>query len=240
MEHNISFSIIDFIFKGGFFMWPLLAVSFLVVIISIERYLAYRFRFGIDGKRLFNQVKKYLAAGDNKRALEAARQYSTTPLGNVLASGLENVDQPIDELDVAMEAEALRHLPSVTDRLGYLSILANISTLLGLLGTVSGLIASFSAVGVEAGAAKGMLLASGIAVAMNTTAFGLCIAIPTLLIHQFLSTRANRIVDEVQHYATELKRIIQRSRSGGRIDTNDTDEEVSHAGAKKKAAATVS
>lgn len=233
MEHSMSFSFIEFILKGGFFMWPLLAVSFLVVMISIERYLAYRFRFGIDGRRLFNQLKKYLAAGDNRRALEVCRQYGTTPLGNVLASGVENLDQSIEEIDVAMEAEALRHVPLVTERLGYLSILANVSTLLGLLGTVSGLIASFSAVGTEAGAAKGMLLASGIAVAMNTTAFGLCIAIPTLLLNQFLSTRANRIIDEIQHYSTELKRTIQRLRSGQKIET-EADAEVSR---KEKAPA---
>jgi len=216
--NDVSFTLVDFIIKGGFFMWPLLAVSFLVVIISIERYLAYRFRYAIDGRKLFNQVKKYMAAGDTHRALETCRQYSLVPLAQVLGAGLSHSKQSIDDIDVAMEAEALHHVPQINDRLGYLSILANIATLLGLLGTVSGLIASFSAIGVEGGADKGMLLASGISIAMYTTAFGLIIAIPTLLIHHFLSSHANRLIDDIQHYAAELKRFIQRSRSGVSLD----------------------
>lgn len=208
-----SLNIFDLFQQGGLFMYPLLIVSIMVAIISIERYLAYRFRFAIDGRQLFNQVKKFLTARDTQRAIETCRQYSMSPLAQVLAAGLTHSDQSADEMDTAMEAEALHHIPKITDRLGYLSILANVSTLMGLLGTVSGLIASFSAIGVEAGAQKGQMLAGGISVAMYTTAFGLMIAIPTLLIHHFLSTRANRFVDDIQHYSTELKRFIQRARA---------------------------
>lgn len=230
---SYSFILVNFLVKGGFFMWPLLAVSFLVIAISLERYLAYRLRYGIDGAKLFNQVKKYLAANDRQRAIETCRQHSLVPLAQVLASGLDPSHQnSIEEMDVAMEAEALKHVPRLTDRLGYISVLANIATLLGLLGTVSGLIASFAAVGTETGAAKGMALASGIAVAMNTTAFGLIIAIPSLLIHHYLFAQANRIIDDIQHYSSELKRTFQRMRSGKGIDFERTDskkpsEEVS-------------
>lgn len=206
-------SLIKYFQEGGFFMYPLLIVSIMVAVISIERYLAYKFRFSIDGKQLFGQVKKFLTARDNQRAIETCRQYSTSPLALVLAAGLTHSDQTVDEMDTAMEAEALHHVPRITDRLGYLSILANISTLLGLLGTVSGLIRSFSAIGVEAGAQKSLMLAGGISVAMYCTAFGLMIAIPTLLLHHFLSTRANRMIDDIQHYSTELKRFIQRART---------------------------
>lgn len=211
---DISFILIDYLVKGGFFMWPLLGASFLVAIISIERYLAYRFRYSIDARRLFNQVKKYLIAKDHVRALETCRQYSQVPVAQVLAAGIANSDQGIEEVETAMEAEALHFVPLISDRLGYLSILANVATLLGLLGTVSGLITSFSAVGTETGAAKATLLASGISIAMYTTAFGLIIAIPTLLIHHFLSSRANRLIDDIQHFATEFKKFLQRQRSG--------------------------
>lgn len=196
-------------------MYPLLAISVLVAIISVERLLAYRFRYSVDGKQLFGQVKKYLSAKDMNRALETCRQYSLVPMAQVLAAGIAHSDRKIDEIETAMEAEALNHVPKITDRLSYLGVLANIATLMGLLGTVSGLIESFAAVGIEAGAQKGMMLASGISVAMYTTAFGLIIAIPTMLIHSFLSTRANRLIDDVLHYSTELKKFVQHSRDAG-------------------------
>lgn len=224
--NEVSFTLVDYIIKGGFFMWPLLAVSFMVTIISIERYLAYRFRYSIDGRKLFNQVKKYLAAKDSHRALETCRQYSLVPLAQVLTAGLAQSKQPLEDIDTAMEAEALLHVPQITDRLGYLSILANVSTLLGLLGTVSGLITSFASVGMEAGAAKGMMLASGIATAMYCTAFGLIIAIPTLLIHHFLASKANRLIDDIQHYSVELKRFIQRTRSGTSVSDEIENSDV--------------
>jgi biopolymer transport protein ExbB/TolQ len=214
-----SSSLFEMFMSGGLFMWPLLFVSLLVTVIGLERFMAYRFRYAIDGKKLFLQVKKYLLAKDSQRALETCRQYSLSPVAQVLAAGLTHSNQSIDEVETAMEAEALHHVPLITDRLGYLSILANIATLLGLLGTIAGLITSFASVGAEAGAQKGTLLASGISVAMYTTAFGLIIAIPTLLLHHYLSTKANRLIDDIQHFSTELKKFLQRERSEGSMDS---------------------
>jgi biopolymer transport protein ExbB len=211
-----EYGLLKFFIQGGFFMWPLLIVSILVATISVERYLAYRYRLGIDGRQLFNQLKKYLTASDYHRALETCRQYALVPLAQVLGAGIANADQPKEEMETAMEAEALLYVPKIQDRLGYLSTLANISTLLGLLGTISGLIASFASVGglQESGVSRNTALAGGISVAMYTTAFGLIIAIPTLLIHNYLANRANRLIDDIQHYSTELKKFVQRNKSG--------------------------
>lgn len=215
-QATTSYGIFDFFLKGGFFMWPILIVGLMVAYVAIERFLAYKVRFGVDGRSLFNQIKKYLSARDGKRALEICQQ-SNTPLGRVLAAGLHHIHQPIEDVETAMESEALLWVPQISSKTVYLSLLANVATLLGLLGTVAGLILSFSTVGSSglSGAERGEALGSGIAVAMYTTAFGLIIAIPAMIVYQMLSNRANQLIDDIQHYSTELKKLIQRMRSDG-------------------------
>lgn len=214
MEMN-DLGLLKFFTAGGVFMWVILGVSFLAMLIGIERYLALRFRFSINGRRLFNDVKKYITANDWRRAQETCRQYSTNPLAQVLGAGLAHADQPIEEMETAMESQTLYYVPKINERLSYLATLANVATLVGLLGTISGLIASFTAVGggLEAGVTKEEALAGGIAIAMYTTAFGLIVAIPTLLAHMYLSNLSNRIIDDIDHYATSLKQLIQRIKS---------------------------
>lgn len=220
----LDLDFLKFFTNGGMFMWVILGVSLLATMIAIERYLALRFRFSINGRRLFNDVKKYVSANDWRRAQEICRQYSYVPLAQVLGAGLAHADQPVTEMETAMESQTLFYVPKITERLGYLATLANVATLVGLLGTISGLIASFAAVGggVE-GITKEEALAGGIAIAMYTTAFGLIVAIPTLLAHMYLSNRANRIIDDIDHYATSLKQLIQRIRSKGQIPQLEFD-----------------
>jgi len=220
-----SSGIFDYFLAGGVFMWVILAVSFLAMAIGVERYLALRFRYSIDGRRLFNDIKKFVTANDWKRALETCRQYSYIPLAQVLGAGLTHADQSVEDMETAMESQTLFYVPKINNRLTYLATLANVATLVGLLGTISGLIASFNAVGGVADAAmtKEQALASGIAIAMYTTAFGLIVAIPTLLAHMYLSNKANQIIDDIDHYATSLKQLIQRIRSKGKIPSLDID-----------------
>jgi len=213
MDSFLQTGLHRFVSDGAIFMWAILAVSLLSVFIAIERYLALRFRFGIDARRLFNEIKKYLTAKDYARALEICKQSPRVPLAEVLGAGLANIEEPIEEIDTAMESEAFYYVPKISERIGYLGVLANIATLLGLLGTISGLIASFHAIGGEAtvdGVSKGEALAAGISVAMYTTAFGLVVAIPALFVHHYLMSWANRLIDDIQHYSTALKKIIQR------------------------------
>ncbi|PIR23889.1 MAG: transporter [Deltaproteobacteria bacterium CG11_big_fil_rev_8_21_14_0_20_45_16] len=212
-------SLIGYFFAGGVFMWVILAISFVAMAIGLERYFALRHRFSIDGRRLFNEVKKYITANDWRRALETCRQYAHKPLAQVLGAGLSHADQPVEEIETAMESQTLYYVPRINDRLSYLSTLANIATLVGLLGTISGLIAAFSAVGgvIDAGISKEEALAQGIGIAMYTTAFGLIVAIPSLLAHMYLSNKANQIIDDIDHYATSLKQLIQRVKAKGQV-----------------------
>lgn len=217
MNQIFEHGLVKLLSTGGLFMWFILAASIIATVIGIERYLAYRFRLSIDGRQLFNEIKKYLTVKDYHRAIESCRQYPHVPLAQVLVAGLTHSDQSSEEMETAMESEALYYVPRINDRLGYLGMLSNVATLLGLLGTVSGLIASFAAVGglQEAGLARGQALAGGIAESMYTTAFGLVVAIPTLLVYQFLSNRANRIIDDIQHFGTDLKKLVQRLKAEG-------------------------
>lgn len=216
LENN---GFIDYFMKGGVAMWVILAISVVAVYIGVERYLALRFRFSINGRRLFNDIKKFITANDWRRALETCRQYSHVPLAQVLGAGLSHADQAVEEMETAMESQTLYYVPKINNRLSYLSTLANVATLVGLLGTISGLIVAFTAVGgiVDPEVTKEEALAGGIAIAMFTTAFGLIVAIPTLLAHMYLANKANQIIDEMDHYATSLKQLIQRIRSKGQV-----------------------
>lgn len=248
MSEILANAVTKYFLQGGLFMWVILGVSIIASIIAVERYLALKLRYGINGRHLFNEVKKFITANDWYRALETCRQHSRIPLANVLAAGLRHADQPIEEVETAMESETLYYVPKINERLGYLSTLANVATLLGLLGTISGLIAAFTALGdlnAAAEVTKEEALASGISIAMYTTAFGLIVAIPIILAHMFLSNKANHLIDDIDHYATALKQLIQRTKARvgipdlqfERLEKKEAEAEATKGQAKDKAPA---
>lgn len=235
--HLLESGPLKYFHDGGWYMWAILAISLLASAIAFERYLALRFRFYIDGRRLFNDVKKFITANDWRRAQEICRQYAYVPLAQVLGAGLAHADQPVEEMETAMESQTLYYVPKINNRLSYLSTLANIATLLGLLGTIVGLITAFDALGgtLAADQSRDQALAGGIGIAMYTTAFGLLVAIPTLLAHMYLTNKANQIIDDIDHYATSLKQLIQRIRSKGGVPQIALDSETSSAENSQKA-----
>jgi biopolymer transport protein ExbB/TolQ len=229
MENFASVDVIKIFKEGGPFMILVLCISIASAILIVERYLALRFRYHIDGRQLFNEVKKFLAVNDTKRALEVCRQYPLAPLAQVLAAGIQQIDQGPDEAEIAMETETLYYVPKINERLQYLPSLANTATLVGLLGTITGLIISFSASsGAQAigGLTKEQALAHGISFAMYTTAFALMVAIPTVLAAMFLGAKANRLIDDIDHYASALKHLVQRRKSGQALETTATGAKV--------------
>ncbi|RIK73554.1 hypothetical protein DCC62_17160, partial [candidate division KSB1 bacterium] len=132
---------------------------------------------------------------------------SQAALPRITRAGLEEYMKNPTDVQHAMEVAAMAEIPKIEKRTSYLSLLANIATLLGLLGTIFGLIDSFSAVTNADASQKAALLASGIAVAMNTTAFGLIVSIPTLIFYSMLNERITAITDEINENAA---RIFQR------------------------------
>lgn len=184
--------------KGGMFMHFITACSAIGIGIAFERFLVLMSAGSVKKEELLNRINAQVLHGDIKKAIATSSQVKS-PLTNIIKSGLTAVANGggSEEVQTAMDAVALREVPKIEKRIGLLATLSNIATLLGLLGTVSGLIGAFSAVSNVAPAEKASALANAIAVSMNTTAYGLIVAIPLLGAFGYLSSKAQGIIDDI-------------------------------------------
>ena len=209
-----------FMDDGGVFMWIILAMWVLGVIISVER-VKKIFGFDVDGTSLMSEVKKDVLTNEVQNAIQNCSTNKSL-LANVLRNGLKRANQDKEQIQDALEASMLESIPHVEKRLGYISLIANVSTLIGLLGTIYGLIQSFAAVASADAASKAELLALGISKAMNTTAFGLISAISMMVIHQILTTKAEKIIGDLEHYSVKLVDLLS-TRKGTSAATEKSD-----------------
>ena len=191
-----------FMEEGGVFMWVIFATWALGMGVALDRFLGL-FRYDTRAGNLMAAVKRHVMLNDVAAAIVLCSK-SKALLPEVFKSGLKRANQDKEQISDAVEATVLGVVPKVERRLSYLALLANISTLLGLLGTIYGLIESFAAVAQADPSTKAKLLALGIAKAMNTTAFGLISAIFLMVIHSFLASKAERITTEIDEYAVKL------------------------------------
>ena len=189
---------IRFFQEGGFFMYPIAIVLVLGLIVALERYV-YLSAQKRTNRKDFRNLHQMIANRELKGALKYA-QDSGSAMATMIGSGLLRLarKQSREEIEYAMEEGLLEVMPRLEKRTQYLATLANVSTLLGLLGTIIGLIAAFTAVASADPAQKASLLSQSISVAMNTTAFGLMSAIPLLMFHSVLQTKTNEIVDSFE------------------------------------------
>lgn len=201
-----------FMIEGGIFMWVILACWCLGVAISIERFTKY-VRYDIDGRSLMATVRKNVVDNKVHDAIQTCSQ-SSAFLAFVLKNGLKRANQPKDQIQDSLEASILEVVPFIEKRLGYIGLLANLSTLLGLLGTIQGLIQSFAAVAQAEASQKAQLLADGIAVAMNTTALGLVSAITLMVVHSWLTNRGEKMIGEIEENAVKLIDLLNTKKSG--------------------------
>lgn len=200
--------------EGGFFMYPITAALGLGLAVAGERLYWLLVRFNIDGRKFWAEVRKLVDAGD----LGAARELcGDAPLPRILRAGLAAASAGGAERAVqnAVDEEALAVIPLVEKRLHYLSMIANVSTLMGLLGTILGLMEAFQAVAGADPSQKAALLARGIAMAMNTTAYGLVVAIPCMVAYAFLQSKAAKVIDEIDEYSVKLINLLALGRQGG-------------------------
>lgn len=200
-----------FMDDGGVFMWIILAMWVLGVIIAAER-IKSLFKFDIDGTSLMNEVKKDVLTNEVQNAIQNCSTNKSL-LAGVLRNGLKRANQTKEQIQDALEASMLESIPHVEKRLGYIALIANVSTLIGLLGTIYGLIQSFAAVASADAASKAELLALGISKAMNTTAFGLISAISMMVVHQILTTKADKIMADMEHYSVKLVDLLSTRKS---------------------------
>ncbi|WP_404364142.1 MotA/TolQ/ExbB proton channel family protein [Marinobacter sp.] len=199
---------IRFFQEGGFFMYPIAIVLVLGLIVAAERWV-YLTGQKHTNRRDFAQLYQKLSGKDLKGALKYA-QASGSAMANMIGSGLLRLGrrQSREEIEYAMEEGLLEVMPRLEKRTQYLATLANVSTLMGLLGTIIGLIAAFTAVASADPAQKASLLSQSISVAMNTTAFGLMAAIPLLMFHSVLQTKTNEIVDSFEMAGIKVMNLI--------------------------------
>jgi biopolymer transport protein ExbB len=200
--------IVKFFQTGGTFMYPILLVLALGLAIAVER-LIYIMQTQGKTRKIWGQIVPMLKAQDYDRALKLT-ETAKTPLAVMLNYGFarKSTNAPREIIESAMEEGMMEVLPDLEQRTHYLATFANIATLLGLLGTIIGLIQAFTAVAGADPAEKADLLSSSISVAMNTTAFGLVAAIPLILIHSFLVTKTARLVDNIEMAAVKCLNLI--------------------------------
>jgi biopolymer transport protein ExbB len=210
-ELNLIQEFAKFMDDGGVFMWIILIIWTFGVVIALERFKSL-FKYDVDGPSLMNEIKKSILTNDVQSAIQKCTN-SKALLPSVMKNGLKRANQTKEQIRDALEASILEVIPTVEKRLHYLALIANVSTLIGLLGTIYGLIQSFAAVASADPASKAQLLAMGISKAMNTTAFGLISAISIMVIHSFLSNKSEKIISEVEQFSVKLVDLLSTKKS---------------------------
>jgi biopolymer transport protein ExbB len=189
---------VRFFKDGGFWLYPLVAISAFAIAVLLERCFYYYIHCRINAKALLTQLTRLVRNGDVEKARQLCAK-TKTPLSAILESALWHFQQqePDNEIQNAVDEIALRELPRIQHRIHYLSLFANISTLLGLLGTVFGLQEAFTALSAADPSQKATVLARGIALAMNTTAAGLIVAIVNMIAYSILGSKSNNLIEEI-------------------------------------------
>ncbi|MFO7592564.1 MAG: MotA/TolQ/ExbB proton channel family protein [Pseudomonadota bacterium] len=200
--------IVNFFVEGGIWMYPILTVGAIGVAIGIERFIKLS-KVERENRRMWAELHPVLVEGDFDKARQMTSEDSST-VSQLLEVGLERQGsvRRREDIEIAMEEGMMEIIPQLEKRISYIALYANLSTLLGLLGTILGLIAAFNAVANANPAEKADLLSASISVAMNTTAFGLISAIPLLIIHSFLNSKAGSIVDSLEMASVKTLNVI--------------------------------
>lgn len=220
-QTNLLQDMAIFMEDGGIFMWIILIVWVVGLAFVSERVKAL-FSFDVDGQTLMNNIKKHVLLNEVHQAIQYCSN-SKSLLAHVLKSGLKRANQSKEQITDAVESSILEVAPKVEKRMGHIGLMANISTLFGLLGTIQGLIQSFGAVAGADPANKAKLLALGISKAMNTTAAGLISAISIMVLHQILTSKGEKILAELDEYSSKLVDLLG-SKKHGLVEMNQSTD----------------
>ncbi|MAZ65817.1 MAG: flagellar motor protein MotA [Kangiellaceae bacterium] len=210
-------TVAQFFDQGGVFMYIILAVLAIGLGIAIERFIYLEAAKG-QNKKMWKRLYPLVAKGDFRVAMNDAQQ-SKTAIGKILSYGLATAQTTArrdSDVELAMEEGLMEAIPRLEKRTQYLATFANIATLLGLLGTILGLIKAFTAVSDIDPAQKASMLSESISIAMNTTAFGLIAAIPLLLLYTWLQARTTEVVDSLEMASVKFINLIRQAQSKAR------------------------
>lgn len=195
---DFFYSMVGFFTSGGLFMFPILVVFAVGAAIAVERYVTLTLVTN-KNQNVWNKVQPLLSEGDFEAARSVTNDDDST-ISQVLNMGLslQGAVRRREDIEIAMEESMMEIVPRLEKRTPYVALASSIATLLGLLGTIMGLIQAFTAVANANPAEKADLLSASISVAMNTTAFGLMVAIPLLVTHVVLTSKTGDIVDSLE------------------------------------------
>jgi biopolymer transport protein ExbB len=214
--------------KGGFLMYPIFICSLIAVTIFFER-MFYLKSVKTKSNRFVLRVKNLVKKGSIELAISACRK-SPTPISKIMLTGLIKFGQGRDEMKEAIEDSANQEIPVLERNLSTLSTIGNITPLLGLLGTVFGMVKAFNVIAVM-GVGKPEALAGGISEALLTTAFGLSIAIPTIVVYNYLSHRVDKLIREMEVNCVDLVDLLtyqETSHSKVIRDNNNRGGEIEY------------
>ena len=197
---------------GGWGMYPIVLWSIITIGIIVERAL-YLYGSSINKEVFLATMQKCILAGDVAKAVKMCSA-ANAPLARIVQAGLVKVNRPDEEVQAAMDEAALREVPKISTRTGYLALLSNLAMLSGLLGTIAGLIKSFGAVGGESvdPSQKARILAEGISEAMNCTAFGLIVAIIGLIGYAVLNGKTQGLEDDINEASVQVLNLVVSNR----------------------------
>ena len=204
--------VVNFFKQGGAFLYPIAAVFAVGLGFAVERFI-YLHRVAGANRRLWAQLAPLFQAGNFRKAMEIAEK-SDSALSTIMRYGISRVAtaRRKEDIEKAMEESLIEVIPALEKRTHYLATLANIGMLMGLLGTVIGLINAFAAVAAVNPAEKAAMLSASISVAMNNTALGLGLAITLLLCHMYLETKTTELVDSLEVASLKVLNSISERR----------------------------
>jgi biopolymer transport protein ExbB/TolQ len=197
---------------GGPAMYVIAAFGILTVILVLERFIALRM-LTVDKADFNEHLFGMILRGDVRQAITYCDS-KPSPLTNTLKAGLVQVmnHRPDEEVQVAMDASVLRETPRVEGWASFLAVFGNVATLIGLTGTISGMIKSFQGVSAAGAAEKAQMLSKGISEALHCTAFGLIVAILAIITYGYFQVRIGRILNDVVESSMSLMNLVVANR----------------------------
>jgi biopolymer transport protein ExbB len=200
-------NVLAFLHQGGWVMWPLLILFVLTIGIVFERAITFKKMFAVDPEELLEEVKSAYSAEDGgKKAIDLLSE-AKTPFARIFTRGIKNAAKPADNIDLAMSQEAGNEIPTMENYLPGLKTIVGIAPLLGLLGTIAGMIISFKEVASH-GLSSPTAVMSGVSEALVSTATGIGIAIIALIFYNYFASLVKKTIEDIEYYGAELTNFL--------------------------------
>ncbi|NBX76047.1 MAG: MotA/TolQ/ExbB proton channel family protein [Proteobacteria bacterium] len=212
----------QFIKDGGTAGYVILTAGFFAAGLAVERLIRIR-QYSVDSRAFMAKLKKYILSDNIDRAISLCNSKPGALLPKVLKAGLTRAKDSEADIQNAVDEATLEVLPKLEARSLYLPVLANLATLLGLFGTIVGLIMAFKGGDAVDAVQRQAFLQKAIALAMNSTAMGIMVAMPALFVNAFLQSKINGIISDIDQYSVKLINLLSASKKGGHVASSDDD-----------------